>query len=99
MHISFVYESKNPDIQKNTILELKNVSFFENIFPCKTRKVDSSSTKRTSKTIDENKAEHQMYNDVIWSFESTLWKDIIKSEIDSTMQNYTWGINGSSFEK
>ncbi|GJW93085.1 retrovirus-related pol polyprotein from transposon TNT 1-94 [Tanacetum coccineum] len=29
-----VHESKNPDIQKNTIMESRNASFFENIFPC-----------------------------------------------------------------
>ncbi|GJT57816.1 hypothetical protein Tco_0992870 [Tanacetum coccineum] len=28
-----VHESKNPDIQKNTIMESRNASFFENIFP------------------------------------------------------------------
>ncbi|KAA3469042.1 Retrovirus-related Pol polyprotein from transposon TNT 1-94 [Gossypium australe] len=35
-------------------------------------------------------AEPQIYNDVIQSPESTLWKDAIKSEIDSIMQNHTW---------
>ncbi|GKC80854.1 retrotransposon protein, putative, ty1-copia subclass [Tanacetum coccineum] len=29
-----VHESKNPNIQKNTIMESRNASFFENIFPC-----------------------------------------------------------------
>ena len=36
-----VHESKNPEIHKNTILESKNASFFENIFPCKTRDTGS----------------------------------------------------------
>ncbi|KAK8557125.1 hypothetical protein V6N13_035229 [Hibiscus sabdariffa] len=34
--------------------------------------------------------EPQTYNDVIRSPESTLWKDAIKSEIESIMQNHTW---------
>ncbi|GJR29762.1 retrotransposon protein, putative, ty1-copia subclass [Tanacetum coccineum] len=29
-----VHESKNPDIQKNTVMESRNASFFEHIFPC-----------------------------------------------------------------
>lgn len=40
-----LYESKNPDIHKNTILESKNALFFKNIFPCKAREVYSSSMK------------------------------------------------------
>ena len=37
-----VHESKNPDIQKNSVMESRNVSFFENIFPCLTNKTGSS---------------------------------------------------------
>ncbi|KAK8601447.1 hypothetical protein V6N12_051280 [Hibiscus sabdariffa] len=33
--------------------------------------------------------EPQTYNDVIHSLEGTLWKDVIKSEIDSIVQNHT----------
>ncbi|GKF93823.1 hypothetical protein Tco_0283523, partial [Tanacetum coccineum] len=38
-----VHESKNPDIQKNTIMESRNASFFENIFPCLSKETRSSS--------------------------------------------------------
>ncbi|GJW97442.1 retrovirus-related pol polyprotein from transposon TNT 1-94 [Tanacetum coccineum] len=38
-----VHESKNPDIQKNTIMESRNASFFENIFPCLSKGTGSSS--------------------------------------------------------
>ncbi|GKB89526.1 retrotransposon protein, putative, ty1-copia subclass [Tanacetum coccineum] len=38
-----VHDSKNPDIQKNTIMESRNASFFENIFPCLTKKIGRSS--------------------------------------------------------
>ncbi|GJT62204.1 pol polyprotein [Tanacetum coccineum] len=37
-----VHESKNPDIQKNTIMESRNASFFENIFPCLSKETGSS---------------------------------------------------------
>ncbi|GJU14939.1 hypothetical protein Tco_1142905 [Tanacetum coccineum] len=30
----FVHELKNPDIQKNTVMESRNASFFEYVFPC-----------------------------------------------------------------
>ncbi|KAA3479869.1 Retrovirus-related Pol polyprotein from transposon TNT 1-94 [Gossypium australe] len=35
-------------------------------------------------------AEPQTYNGAIQSSESTLWKDDIKSEIESIIQNHTW---------
>nr|GEW84024.1 zinc finger, CCHC-type [Tanacetum cinerariifolium] len=38
-----VHDSKNPDIQNNTVMESRNASFFENIFPCLTKKTGSSS--------------------------------------------------------
>nr|GEV49734.1 uncharacterized protein [Tanacetum cinerariifolium] len=37
-----VHDSKNPDIQKNTVMESKNASLFENIFPCLTKGTGSS---------------------------------------------------------
>ena len=42
-----VYESKNTDIHKNTIMESRNASFFEHVFPCKSKGDCSSSSKRT----------------------------------------------------
>ena len=50
-----VHESENPDIHKNTIMESKNASFFENMFPCKS-KDGSSSSKWTYETM--NKESH-----------------------------------------
>ncbi|GKD27612.1 retrotransposon protein, putative, ty1-copia subclass, partial [Tanacetum coccineum] len=38
-----VHDSKNPDIQKNTVKESRNASFFENIFPCLTKETGISS--------------------------------------------------------
>ncbi|GJZ13131.1 retrotransposon protein, putative, ty1-copia subclass [Tanacetum coccineum] len=38
-----VHDSKNPNIQKNNVLESRNASFFENIFPCLTKETGSSS--------------------------------------------------------
>ena len=114
-----VYESKNPDIHKNTIMESRNASFFEHIFPCKSKGDGSSSSKRTfdqkqgneTKEIEEEprrskrarteksfgpdfltymlEAEPQTYKEAISSSEGPLWKEAIKSEIDSIMQNHT----------
>nr|GEW77384.1 retrotransposon protein, putative, Ty1-copia subclass [Tanacetum cinerariifolium] len=38
-----VHDSKNPDIQKSAVMESKNASFFENIFPGSTKETGSSS--------------------------------------------------------
>ena len=41
------------DIHKNTIMESRNASFFEDVFPCKS-KVEPNSSKRALETINEN---------------------------------------------
>ncbi|GJV00916.1 retrotransposon protein, putative, ty1-copia subclass [Tanacetum coccineum] len=38
-----VHDSKNPDIQKNAVMQSRNVSFFENIFSCLMKDTRSSS--------------------------------------------------------
>ncbi|GKA06881.1 retrovirus-related pol polyprotein from transposon TNT 1-94 [Tanacetum coccineum] len=37
-----IHESKNSDIQKNTVMESGNASFFEHIFPCLSKETGSS---------------------------------------------------------
>ncbi|WJZ99452.1 hypothetical protein VitviT2T_017897 [Vitis vinifera] len=63
-----VYESNIPDIHKNTIMESRNASFFEDVFPC----------------------EPQTFKEAVNSTEGLMWKEAIKSEIDSISQNHTW---------
>ena len=48
-----IHESNIPDIHKNTIMESRNASFFEDVFPCKSKE-EPSSLKRVLKTINEN---------------------------------------------
>ena len=47
-----VHKSNIPDIHKNTIMESRNASFFENVFPCRSKEKPSSS-KRVLETIHE----------------------------------------------
>ncbi|KAL8132042.1 hypothetical protein AgCh_007799 [Apium graveolens] len=62
-----VHESKIPDIQKNTIMESRNASFFET-FPC----------------------DPKTYKEAVTSPDGPMWKEAIKNEVDSIMQNHTW---------
>ena len=48
-----VHESNILDINKNTIMELRNASFFEDVFPCKSKE-EPSTSKRVLETINEN---------------------------------------------
>ena len=48
-----VHELNISDIHKNTIMESRNASFFEDVFPCKS-KVDPNSSKQAFETINEN---------------------------------------------
>ena len=48
-----MYKSEILDIHKNTIMESRNASFFEHIFPCKSDEGPCSS-KRTYETMNED---------------------------------------------
>ena len=45
-----IHDSNIPDIHKNTIIKSRNASFFEDVFPCKS-KVEPNSSKRAFETI------------------------------------------------
>ena len=52
-YLFLVHESNIPDIHKNKIMESKNTSFFEDVFPCKSKE-EPSSSKRVLEIINEN---------------------------------------------
>ncbi|GJU09223.1 retrotransposon protein, putative, ty1-copia subclass, partial [Tanacetum coccineum] len=129
-----VHESKNPDIQKNTIMESRNASFFENIFLTLLPKGTRSSSRLDDKVLQDKRQrddndlhderqdqleeeevelrrskrarteksfgldfvsfmvenEPTSYLEVVTSLEGYQWKEAIKSEIDSILQNHTW---------
>ncbi|GJR79024.1 retrovirus-related pol polyprotein from transposon TNT 1-94 [Tanacetum coccineum] len=128
-----VHDLKNPDIQKNAVMESRNASFFENIFPCLTKETGSSSRlddevvqdkrqrcdndlhderqyqleeeevePRISKRARTEKSfgpdfvyfmvenEPTSYREAVTSSEGHQWKEAIKSEIDSILQNHMW---------
>ncbi|GJX45233.1 retrovirus-related pol polyprotein from transposon TNT 1-94 [Tanacetum coccineum] len=128
-----VHESKNPDIQKNTIMESRNASFFEHIFPCLSKETGSSARlddevvqdkrqrddndlqderqdqteeeevePRRSKRARNEKSfgpdfvsfmvenEPTSYREAVTSSEGQQWREAIKSEIESILQNHTW---------
>ncbi|OMO62209.1 Zinc finger, CCHC-type [Corchorus capsularis] len=49
-----VYNSKISDIHKNTIMETRNASFFEDVFPYKSNN-EASSSKRTHESLNQEK--------------------------------------------
>ena len=53
-----VYKSEIPDIHKNTIMESRNASFFEHVFPCKFEE-GPSSYKRTFETMNEDSQDQE----------------------------------------
>ena len=53
-----VHESKNPDVHKNMIIESRNASFFEHVFPCKTKEDKPSSSRQIFETIDEDNSQN-----------------------------------------
>ncbi|KAD4384796.1 hypothetical protein E3N88_24964 [Mikania micrantha] len=117
-----VYDSKNPEIHKNTIMESRNASFFEEVFPCLKKELPSSTTPVDEIVHDEDQeqleaeeveprrskrqrieksfgpdfltymveGEPQTYCDAVTSSEGPQWKEAIKNEIDSILQNHTW---------
>ena len=58
-----VHESNILDIHKNMIMESKNVSFFEDVFPCKSGE-EPSSSKLVLETINENSQDQDKDSEV-----------------------------------
>ncbi|KAJ9556796.1 LOW QUALITY PROTEIN: hypothetical protein OSB04_011410 [Centaurea solstitialis] len=119
-HRFLVYDFKNPEIHKNTIMESRNASYFEDVFPClnKEEKVSSSKGKEIVREDEQSEedeeqprrskrarleksfgpdfltymveSEPKTYREAVTSSEGPQWKEAIKSEIDSILQNHTW---------
>ena len=115
-----VYDSKNPEIYKNTIMESRNASFFENVFPYKEYENTYSRNKEVARENEQFQPEKEeieprrskrarvektfgpdfstfivenepkTYHEAVTSSEGPQWKDAIKSEIESILQNHTW---------
>ena len=121
-----VYDSKIPEIQKNTIMESRNASFFETTFPCNPRNEHPTTSKRTHESVDDEnendesddenvgvvrrskrqrteksfgsdfmtylleEGDPKTYKEAVTSPDGPMWKEAIKSEIDSILQNHTW---------
>ncbi|KAL8111821.1 hypothetical protein AgCh_019500 [Apium graveolens] len=49
-----VHESKIPDIQKNTIMESRNASFFETMVPCNPGNQQPTTSKRSHESVDDD---------------------------------------------
>ena len=58
-----VYKSNNPDIHKNTIMESKNASFFEHIFPYINKEHESSSSLQIHENIASQEREEESSNE------------------------------------
>ena len=114
-----VYKSDVYNIHKNTIMESRNASFFEHIFPWKTQE-ETSSNKRTHSPEEPEEVEPEevelrrskrtrveksfgsefltymledeprTFQEAITCPEAPLWKEAVKNEIDSILQNHTW---------
>ena len=117
-----VHESDITYIHKNMIMESRNASFFEDVFPCNSKE-ESGSSKQMLETIDENsqgqnkdgeveprrskrarvekkfspdfltymlEGEPQTFKETVNSIDGLMWKEAIKSEIDSILHKHTW---------
>ena len=58
-----VYESKNPDIHKNTIMESRNASFFEHVFPYINKEHEPSSSRQVHEDIESQEQDEESVDD------------------------------------
>nr|GEW56899.1 putative retrotransposon RIRE1 poly protein [Tanacetum cinerariifolium] len=85
-----VYEEKNLDIQKNTVMESRNASFFEHIFSCLSKETRSSSRLDEEGFHDKRQRDDNNLQDEIQDQTEEKEGEAIKSEKDSILQNYMW---------
>lgn len=72
-----MFESNISNIHKNRIIESRNASFFEHVFPCKVKE-DSSFNKQTRKAIIEDSKEQEQEKVQIVNKSFVLSLDIVK---------------------
>ncbi|GKC38309.1 ty1-copia retrotransposon protein [Tanacetum coccineum] len=94
-YLFIVHDSKNLDIQKNAVMESRNASFFENIFPCLKKETGSSYRFDDEVVLDKRQRDDNDLQDEIQDQPEEeevepRWKEVIKNEIDSILQNHTW---------
>ena len=102
-----VHESKISDIHKNTIMESRNASFFEHVFPCRSKE-ESSSLKRTCETIRENSQDLELVSEdeprrsKRIRTEKTFGPDFLTYLLDSEPQSFNEAVSsteGSSWKE
>ncbi|XP_073119815.1 uncharacterized protein [Henckelia pumila] len=92
-----VYEYQIPDIHKNTIMESRNDSFFEHVFPCKSKEEPSSSKRlhETMKTEQEVNYEVEPRRSKRARTEKSFGLDFITFMMESEPQTFKEAINSS----
>ncbi|XP_073137638.1 uncharacterized protein [Henckelia pumila] len=90
-----VYESQIPDIHKNTIMESRNASFFENVFPCKSKE-EPGSSKRSHETI-EQEVNHEVEprQSKRARIEKSFGPDFITFIMETEPQSFNEAVNSS----
>ncbi|XP_074578534.1 uncharacterized protein LOC141835014 [Curcuma longa] len=93
-----VYESQVPEIHKNSIIESRNASFFEHVFPYKTREEESSS-KRIYESQEEEEVDEPIEVEPRRSkrarVEKSFGTDFITFMLESDPQTYSEAVNSS----
>lgn len=95
-----VYDSKIPDIHKNTIMESRNTTFFEKVFPYRSKE-EASSSKRTYETMTENSQNEELEEETEvrcnkWErTEKSYGPDFLTYMLESEPQNYQEAVNSS----
>ena len=54
-----------PDIQKNTIMESRNASFFETTFPCNPGNEQPMTSKRSHESIGDNNESDESEDEIV----------------------------------
>ncbi|XP_074579060.1 uncharacterized protein LOC141835562 [Curcuma longa] len=98
VYLLLVYESQVPEIHKNSIIESRNASFFEHVFPYKTREEESSS-KRIYESQEEEEVDKPIEVEPRRSkrarVEKSFRTDFITFMLESDPQTYSEAVNSS----
>ena len=71
-----MHKSDNPDIHVDTIIESRNASFFEHVFPYKITQETNSSKRMYETAIGSNQDKKKDINELRWSKRSKISKSL-----------------------